>query len=77
MPEPTRTEVPLAGFTAEMSRLAKLETLLYQLIWVTAKADPSKAPQAAVPVLPHEKRRQELKRAKRDRLFLRLIPGGG
>ncbi|MBF6368428.1 hypothetical protein IU469_22280 [Nocardia puris] len=77
MPPATPGDLPLVGYDPLVARLANLEDLLYQLIWVTARADPSNAPRAVRPVTPIEKWRDEVKRTKKHGLLARILPEGG
>lgn len=75
LPEPERTDPPMAGFTPLMARLANLEELLWRLIYVTARADPSGAPKASRPVIPHVKRREEIGRSRLRSAVSKLLGG--
>ncbi|MGV9540930.1 hypothetical protein ACWDSF_06355 [Nocardia beijingensis] len=68
--------IPLEGFDPVIARLANIEDLLARLMFVTAHADPSGAPSAARPEMPHVARRRELKQKKAKSLEMRLIRGG-
>lgn len=80
LPDPEQGPPPLEGFTPLVSRLANIEDLLLQLIYVTAHADASAAPSVPRPEIPHIAARAErdrnLKRAKSSRMEMQLIPGG-
>jgi hypothetical protein len=80
-PEPEDSPLPLDGWDAHLSRLANIEDLLWRLIYVSAHSDPSGAPAADRPEMPHVKRRREIqaqrKDARRHRVEMQLIPGGG
>lgn len=68
--------LPLEGFGSVESRFASLEDRVTQLIWMTAHADPAAAPRAARPVYPHVQHREDMRRARMNRLENQLVPGG-
>ncbi|WP_280368596.1 hypothetical protein [Nocardia abscessus] len=69
--------IPLEGFDPVIARLANIEDHLARLTYLTAHADPSGAPPASRPEMPHVARRRELKQRKARAIEMRLIPGGG
>lgn len=77
LPEPGPGDLPLEGFTPLMAKLTNLEDRLTQLIYAVSRLDPSSAPLAPRPVLPHEKRRQEMRLGWLRSAVSKLIPGGG
>lgn len=75
MPE-SAASIPLEGFDPVMARLANIEDYLARILFATAHADPSGAPMAARPEMPHVARRREIKQRKARAIEMRLIPGG-
>lgn len=75
MPDPEPQDMPLEGFTPLMGQIASLQDLIWMLIYVTARADPSKAPKATRPVYPHVKRRDEVRRGWLRSAVSKLIGG--
>jgi len=76
LPEQEPGDLPMEGFTPLMGRLANLEELLWKLIYLTARADPSNAPKAARPIIPHVKRREEIGRTRLRSVVSKLLGGG-
>lgn len=76
LPDSDAAAVPLEGFDPLIARLANIEDWLARLVFVTAHADPTGAPSALRPEMPHVARRREIKAAKRNAFEMRLIPGG-
>lgn len=69
--------MPMEGFTPLMAKLTNIEDRLVQVIYATLHQDPSNAPLSPRPVLPHEKKRNEMRRGWLRSAVGRLIPGGG
>lgn len=68
-------EVPLEGFGPLLGRLASIEDRLTQLLWATAKTDPSAAPAVPRPQYPHLVLREDNRRARMNRLTS-ILTGG-
>lgn len=68
-------EVPLEGFSLLAGRLASIEDRLTQILWATAKADPSSAPSVPRPEYPHLALREEQRRARMNLMTSKLTGG--
>lgn len=75
LPEPEPAEAPMEGFTPLIARMANIEELLWRLLYAVLRADPSTAPKAARPVIPHMKRREEVQRSRLRSVVSKLLGG--
>ncbi|WP_029932511.1 hypothetical protein [Nocardia otitidiscaviarum] len=68
-------EIPIEGFGPIDARLANLEDRLTQILYAVSRADSSMAPLTPRPTLPHEQRRQEIRRGRLRALESQLTGG--